>query len=140
MCIKDRRFFYESKTACSDWDCIRYLFVGRMDCFVAALCFPLQRNQHDFAVSLHSYGLLKVEHIREKTDFLLKNMAFFFIPSGVALMEQTELLKGKILPLLLICLLTTIITFAVSAFTIRLVMKWQNRWQQMRIESKKEGR
>lgn len=85
-------------------------------------------------------GLLKVEHIREKTDFLLKNMAFFFIPSGVALMEQTELLKGKILPLLLICLLTTIITFAVSAFTIRLVMKWQNRWQQMRIESKKEGR
>ena len=43
-------------------------------------------------------GLLKVEHIREKTDFLLKNMAFFFIPSGVALMEQTELLKGKILP------------------------------------------
>ncbi len=85
-------------------------------------------------------GLLKVEHIREKTDFLLKNMAFFFIPSGVALMEQTELLKGKILPLLLICLLTTIITFAVSAFTIRLVMKWQNRWQQMRIESKKEGK
>ena len=25
-------------------------------------------------------GVLKVEHIREKGDFLLKNMAFFFIP------------------------------------------------------------
>ena len=31
-------------------------------------------------------GVLKVEHIREKGDFLLKNMAFFFIPSGVALL------------------------------------------------------
>lgn len=36
-------------------------------------------------------GVLKVEHIREKGDFLLKNMAFFFIPSGVALLEQVDL-------------------------------------------------
>ena len=72
-------------------------------------------------------GLLKVEHIREKGDFLLKNMAFFFIPSGVALIEQMDVLKGKILPLLAICLITTILTFMVSAFTIRLVTAWQKR-------------
>lgn len=71
--------------------------------------------------------LLKVEHIREKGDFLLKNMAFFFIPSGVALIEQMDVLKGKILPLLAICLITTILTFMVSAFTIRLVTAWQKR-------------
>ena len=45
-------------------------------------------------------GVLKVEHIREKGDFLLKNMAFFFIPSGVALLEQVDFLKGKIMILL----------------------------------------
>ena len=73
-------------------------------------------------------GLLKVEHIREKGDFLLKNMAFFFIPSGVALIEQMDVLKGKILPLLAICLITTILTFMVSAFTIRLVTAWQKRF------------
>ena len=67
-------------------------------------------------------GLLKVEHIREKGDFLLKNMAFFFIPSGVALIEQMDVLKGKI------CLITTILTFMVSAFTIRLVTAWQKRF------------
>ncbi len=71
-------------------------------------------------------GLLKVEHIREKGDFLLKNMAFFFIPSGVALIEQVDAVKGKIVPLLFICLITTVLTFVVSAFTIRLVTKWQN--------------
>lgn len=66
-------------------------------------------------------GVLKVEHIREKGDFLLKNMAFFFIPSGVALLEQVDFLKGKIMILLLICLITMVLTFAATAFTVRLV-------------------
>lgn len=72
-------------------------------------------------------GALKVEHIREKGNFLLRNMAFFFIPSGVALIEQTDVLHGKVLPLLAVCLITTVLTFAVSALTIRLVSSWQNR-------------
>lgn len=72
-------------------------------------------------------GALKVEHIREKGNFLLRNMAFFFIPSGVALIEQTDVLRGKVLPLLAVCLITTVLTFAVSAATIRLVSSWQNR-------------
>ena len=29
--------------------------------------------------------ILKVDHIREKSDFLLENMAFFFIPAGVSI-------------------------------------------------------
>ncbi len=70
-------------------------------------------------------GVLKVEHIREKGDFLLKNMAFFFIPSGVALLEQVDFLKGKIMILLLICLITMVLTFAATTFTVRLVSRWQ---------------
>lgn len=70
--------------------------------------------------------VLKVEHIREKGDFLLKNMAFFFIPSGVALIEQVDILRAKLVPLLLVCLITTVLTFFVSAMTIRLVTRWQN--------------
>ena len=70
-------------------------------------------------------GVLKVEHIREKGDFLLKNMAFFFIPSGVALLEQVDFLKGKIMILLLICLITMVLTFVATAFTVRLVSRWQ---------------
>ena len=40
-------------------------------------------------------GLLRPEHIKEKSDFLLKNMAFFFIPAGVGIMEYAdEMLPG----------------------------------------------
>ena len=71
-------------------------------------------------------GVLKIEHIQEKADFLLENMAFFFIPSGVALIEQVDILRAKLVPLLLVCLITTVLTFFVSAMTIRLVTRWQN--------------
>ena len=36
-------------------------------------------------LALLATGLLKIEHIREKADFLLANMAFFFLPAGLAI-------------------------------------------------------
>ncbi len=47
-------------------------------------------------------GLLKIDHIREKSDFLLANMAFFFIPAGVNVINYLDILKANWLPLLLI--------------------------------------
>ena len=70
-------------------------------------------------------GLLKPHHIREKSDFLLQNMAFFFIPAGVALMEVFGIL------FLAICILSTFLTFAVTAYTVKGAM-----WLQKRIASK----
>ena len=64
-------------------------------------------------------GILKVEHIREKSDFLLSNLAFFFIPAGVNVINYLDILKTNWLPLLVICVLTTIITFVATAYSIR---------------------
>ena len=72
-------------------------------------------------------GIVKVDHIRLKADFLLKNMAFFFIPAGVGIIADFSKIRGSILPLLAVIVLTTIITFAVTAFTVRGVMELQNR-------------
>lgn len=68
-------------------------------------------------------GLLKMEHIREKSDFLLNNMAFFFIPAGVNVINYLDILKDNWLPILLICTVTTVITFAATAYSIRFTMK-----------------
>jgi holin-like protein len=38
-------------------------------------------------------GLLKIEHIKEKSDFLLGNMAFFFVPAAVGIINYFDLLK-----------------------------------------------
>ncbi|HEX3076812.1 MAG TPA: CidA/LrgA family protein [Lachnospiraceae bacterium] len=67
--------------------------------------------------------LIKVEHIKELSEFLLSNMAFFFVPAGIAIIEQYSLLKGKILILLFVCIITTILTFLATAFTVSTVMR-----------------
>lgn len=71
--------------------------------------------------------ILHPDHISQKSDFLLQNMAFFFIPAGVGIMEYAEELLPFLLPLLLICLITTILTFAASALTATLVIHIQQK-------------
>lgn len=78
--------------------------------------------------------VIKVEHIKQKADFLLKNMAFFFIPAGVSIIDQVPFIKDSVLPLLLICFITTILTFFATAMTVRGVVWLQNRLK------KKEGK
>ena len=88
---------------------------------------------------LLAFRVLKVEHIREKSDFLLSNMAFFFIPAGVSIINYFDVLKGNVGKLLLICFLTTILTFATTAWTIRGVLRLQNRGKK-KPEKGTEGR
>lgn len=71
--------------------------------------------------------VVKVKHIKEKADFMLKNMAMFFIPAGVGIVEQYDLVKDSVLPLLFICLASTVLTFGATALTIRGVTALQHR-------------
>ena len=72
-------------------------------------------------------GLLKIEHIQEKSDFLLGNMAFFFVPAGVSIMNYFDILKSSAVQLLIICIVSTVITFAVTAYSVKLTMKLIDR-------------
>lgn len=75
-------------------------------------------------------GVLKVRHVQEKSDFLLSNMAFFFIPAGVSMMNYLSLLKETLVPLLIICIISTLVTFAVTAYSIKLtliLMNWRKK-------------
>lgn len=73
------------------------------------------------------FKLIKPEHIEKKSDFLLGNMAFFFIPAGVGILEQFPLLLQNLLPLAVICVVSTVLTFGAASGTVRLVLWLQNR-------------
>ena len=72
-------------------------------------------------------GFLKIEHVQEKADFLLGNMAFFFVPAGVSIINYFDILKSTLVPFLIICIVSTIITFAATAYSVQFVMKLMNR-------------
>lgn len=69
------------------------------------------------------FRIVKVDHIKEKSNFLLSNMSFFFIPISVSIIEDYQMIKESLLPFLVICIVGTIITFTTTVFTIRIVTK-----------------
>ena len=66
--------------------------------------------------------ILQVDHIREKSDFLLENMAFFFIPAGVSIINYFDVLKNWVVQLIVICVVSTVVTFAVTAYSMKFVL------------------
>ena len=51
--------------------------------------------------------LLRPHHIKEKSNFLITNMACFFVPAGVGILRYADVLWANLLPLLAICFITT---------------------------------
>lgn len=72
-------------------------------------------------------GILRIEHVQVKSDFLLENMAFFFIPAGVSIINYFDVLKNSVVQLLVICVVSTIVTFAVTAYSVTFTIKLMER-------------
>lgn len=70
---------------------------------------------------------IKIQQVEQVGNFLLKNLAFFFVPAGVSVMEHYEMLKGNIIILIVICLITTILTFGATGITVKIVMRLQEK-------------
>ena len=79
-------------------------------------------------------GILKIEHIQEKADFLLENMAFFFVPAGVSIINYFDVLESTWIQLVVICVISTVVTFAVTAWSVKLTVRLLGRLRERRAE------
>lgn len=79
-------------------------------------------------------GVLKIEHIQEKADFLLENMAFFFVPAGVSIINYFDVLESTWIQLVVICVISTVVTFAVTAWSVKLTVRLLSRLRERRAE------
>lgn len=70
---------------------------------------------------------IRPEFLKETADFLLGNMAFFFIPSGVGILAYVDALRGNVWALLTICVVAAFLTFTATAFTVAGVARLQHR-------------
>lgn len=66
-------------------------------------------------------GVIKVEMIEEISKFLLDHLAFFFIPSGVGLLAYVGILKKNLVPIAVICFVSTILVMVVTGLTVQLI-------------------
>lgn len=65
------------------------------------------------------FRVIKVDHIKKKAEFLLKNMAFFFIPAGVGIVAQFDQIKNSVPALLVVVVVTSILTFGSTALAVQ---------------------
>lgn len=73
------------------------------------------------------FGPVRLDHVEHTADFLLQNMAFFFLPACLGVLEIFAQIKSEILAMLAVCVLTTLCTAAATAFTVHIVFRLQNR-------------
>lgn len=72
-------------------------------------------------------GIIKLSMIGKISDFFLENLAFFFLPAGVSLITCFTLLEGKWTAILVVSLISTVITLAVTGLTVQLVKRFPLR-------------
>ena len=63
---------------------------------------------------LLSLGILKLNQIEKAANILLINMAIFFLPPGIKLINSLEVLKGNWIKLIFIAVITTLLTMVVT--------------------------
>lgn len=67
--------------------------------------------------------VIKLEQIREVSDFFLKRLAFFFLPPAIGLMLVGDDVKSQWPLLLILCIVLTIMTMAATGWTVQLFSK-----------------
>ena len=73
------------------------------------------------------FKVIKMNMIEETADFILANMAFFFIPACLGIMESYQLLLSNLFLLIFICIITSVLTSLAAGFTVKYVLKMQKR-------------
>lgn len=71
-------------------------------------------------VSLQS-GLVKLDWVKDAAHVLVKNMAFFFIPPGSALILYLDLIEAEFVPIVVALVVSTFLVLAVSSYTLQLL-------------------
>ncbi|MGI6181158.1 MAG: CidA/LrgA family protein [Agathobaculum sp.] len=72
-------------------------------------------------------GRVKLPQVMDSADFLLQNMAFFFLPACLGVLEIFADIKSEIFAILAVCVLTTLCTAAATALTVHVVFRLQHR-------------
>lgn len=67
--------------------------------------------------------IVKLDQIREVSDFFLKRLSFFFLPPAIGLMLVGNDVKSQWPLLLFLCIVITIVTMVTTGWTVQLLSK-----------------
>jgi len=69
-------------------------------------------------------GWVKLQWVQGLSDFLVANLGFFFVPSGVALMLYFDIISAEFWPIVIATLVSTVLVLVVTGWVHQLVRKY----------------
>lgn len=71
--------------------------------------------------------LIKAHQVEHAADFFLKNMAIFFLPVSLGILEIYNQLKSQLVAIIAVCFITTFLTALATAATVHFILVFQNK-------------
>ena len=71
--------------------------------------------------------LIKARQVEHAADFFLKNMAIFFLPVSLGILELYNQLKSQLAAIIAVCFITTFLTALATAATVHFILVLQSK-------------
>ena len=68
-------------------------------------------------------GLIKYEHVKEFSEFMLGNLVFLFVPVASSIIKYIDVVLGNLGAFLIVCVVSLILTYAATAYTVQWTRK-----------------
>lgn len=69
------------------------------------------------------FGLVKLEQVKDAAHFLTSILPILFVAPAVGIVEYWDLISSNLLPIILLILATTVLTFGISGTVVQRFMK-----------------
>lgn len=92
------------------------LAVGEFIVWLTGVCIPSSILGMLLLTALLKAGIVKLEWVETTSNFLVKNMGFFFVPPGVALMLYFDIIRAELLPIVVATVLSTILVLVTTGW------------------------
>lgn len=67
---------------------------------------------------------VKLKWVQGLSDFLVANLGFFFVPSGVALMLYFDIIEAQFWPILIASVVSTLLVLVVTGWVHQIIRKY----------------
>ncbi len=107
------------------------LAVGEFIVWLTGMAVPSSILGMLLLTTLLKLGVVKLEWVENTSNFLVKNMGFFFVPPGVALMLYFDVIKAEFLPIVVATVVSTILVLVTTGWVHILTRKMLARIKRM---------
>lgn len=101
-----------------------FLALGELIVWLTGAPFPSSIIGMLLLTAALKFRIVKLEWVEAISDFLVKNLGFFFVPAGVGVMRCLDLISDEWLPIVGATVVSTFIIIAVTGWIHQLMRKF----------------